>query len=116
MDPDKIIPDWAQGLDCPITVCDHRCRIIYMNDASRRLYHKHGDLIGADLMACHNERSQGIIRRLLTEGGVNVYTIEKRGVRKLIYQSAWLLEDGTVGGVAEISIVLPPEMPHYVRE
>ena len=55
-----------------------------------------------------------IIRRLLTDGGTNVYTIEKNGVRKMIYQTAWRV-DGVVGGLAEISMEIPAEMPHHIR-
>lgn len=115
MEISEMLPDWAMGLDCPITVCDHECTIIYMNGASRKLYASHGNLIGKNLLECHNPRSQEIIRRLLREGGTNVYTIEKRGVHKLIYQCGWRRPDGTVGGVAEISIITPEGMPHYVR-
>ena len=109
------IPDWAYGVECAITVCDADCKIIYMNEKSRELYRKHGDLIGFNLLKCHSERSQEIIRRLLTEGGTNVYTIEKKGVHKLIYQSAWK-KDGKIAGLAEFSIILPDQLPHYVRE
>lgn len=109
------IPDWAWGMNCAITVCDADCRIIYMNARSRETYKKHGDLIGYNLLDCHPERAQAIICRLLAEGGQNCYTIEKKGVHKMIYQSAWT-RDGKVAGLVEVSIVLPDELPHYVRE
>ena len=38
---------------------------------------------------CHNERSKGIIARILEKGDTNAYTIEKKGIRKMIYQTAW---------------------------
>jgi len=113
--PGCTVPDWARDLGCAITVCDANGVIIYMNDRSRELYKNHGDLIGFNLIQCHNERSRAIIARLLAEGGTNVYTIEKRGVHKLIYQTAWR-QDGRVAGLAEFSIILPDELPHYVRE
>lgn len=69
---------------------------------------------GKSLIPCHNERSRTIIRRLLDEGGRNVYTIEKKGVRKLIYQTVWRRE-GRVCGLVEYSMEIPSEMPHYVR-
>ena len=110
------VPDWARDMNCAITVCDAGGVIIYMNERSRELYQAHGNLIGFNLMACHNERSRAIIARLLKDGGSNVYTIEKRGVRKLIYQSAWRGDDAAVAGLVEFSIILPQELPHYVRE
>ena len=63
----------------------------------------------------HNERSKGIIARILEKGDTNAYTIEKKGIRKMIYQTAWRREDGTVGGIIELSMPIPAEMPHYVR-
>lgn len=111
------MPDWAMGVNCAVTVTDADCNIIYMNERSRHTFDARGgaDLIGHNLMDYHNERSKGIIRRLLDEGGVNCYTIEKEGLRKMIYQTAWRDDKGNVAGLVEISMVIPAEMPHYVR-
>ncbi|CUQ61167.1 Uncharacterised protein [Dorea longicatena] len=46
---------------------------------------------------------------------MNAYTIEKNGVKKMIYQTAWK-QDGVVGGLVEISMEIPGEMPHYMRK
>ena len=105
---------WADGMNCAVTVCDTEGVILYMNEKARATYIRHGNLIGSNLFGCHNERSREIIRRLLADGGTNVYTIEKNGVRKMIYQTAWRV-DGVVGGLAEISMEIPAEMPHYIR-
>lgn len=112
------IPDWAFRLNCAITVSDVHCNIIYMNERSRQTFATRGgaDLIGHNLMDYHNERSQAIIRRLLSEGGTNAYTIQKAGQRKMIYQTAWRDESGAVAGLVEISMVIPDEMPHYIRD
>ena len=105
---------WADGMNCAVTVCDTEGVILYMNEKARATYIRHGNLIGSNLFGCHNERSREIIRRLLADGGTNVYTIEKNGVRKMIYQTAWRV-DGVVGGLAEISMEIPADMPHYIR-
>lgn len=110
------LPDWAKGMNCAVTVCDAECRIIYMNDKARETFSSHGDLIGKNLVDCHSDRSVSIIRRLLDDGGVNCYTIKKRGRRKLIYQTAWRNCDGRVAGLVEISMVIPDQMPHYDRD
>ena len=110
-----MIPDWAKELNCSITVCDKNGIIIYQNDPAVEQYNKHGSLIGKNMFDCHNERSRAIINHLLETGGTNVYTIEKRGVHKVIYQSAWK-ENGEVKGLCEISMITPADMPHYVRE
>lgn len=113
----QILPDWAFRMNCAVTVCDADCNIIYMNEKSRATFAARGgaDLIGHNLMDYHNDRSKGIIRRLLADGGVNCYTIEKDGLRKMIYQTAWRDDDGAVAGLVEISMVIPEEMPHYIR-
>ena len=101
-------------MNCAVTVCDTEGVILYMNEKARATYIRHGNLIGSNLFGCHNERSREIIRRLLADGGTNVYTIEKNGVRKMIYQTPWRV-DGVVGGLAEISMEIPAEMPHHIR-
>lgn len=106
-----MIPDFFNELDCAVTVCDTEGIVLYQNLRSVEV---NGDVRGRSLIPCHNERSRAIIRRLTDEGGRNLYTIEKRGVRKLIYQTAWR-EAGRVRGLVEYSIELPDELPHYVR-
>lgn len=114
---ENLLPDWAYGMNCAVTVADANGKIIYMNDRSRATFAARGGekLIGTNLMEHHQERSKEIIRRLLAEGGVNCYTIYKEGQKKMIYQTAWKNTDGTVGGLVEISMVIPEEMPHYIR-
>ncbi len=110
----NMIPHWAEELGCAITVCDTEGVILYMNDKAKATFAKHGDLIGKNLMNCHNDRSKSIIHDMLETGGTNCYTITKGGVRKMIYQSAWK-ENGQVKGLVEISMVIPEDMPHYNR-
>ena len=109
-----MIPDWAKEMNCAITVCDKEGVILYMNDKAKETFASHGDLIGKNLIPCHNERSRGIIKELLESGGSNAYTISKNGLRKMIYQTAWK-ENGNVSGLVEISMVISKDMPHYVR-
>lgn len=116
IDSCKPLPDWARGMNCAVTVCDSDCKIIYMNERARATFAAHGDLIGRNLLDCHSERSVAIIGELLATGGQNCYTIEKAGLRKMIFQTAWRLADGSVGGLVELSMVIPDEMPHYVRD
>ena len=101
-------------MNCAVIVCDKDGVILYMNDKAKETFAKHGDLIGKSLIPCHNDRSRAIIADLLATGGSNAYTIQKNGQKKMIYQSAWR-ENGEVAGLVEISMVIPEEMPHYVR-
>ncbi len=104
-------PDWAREFESAITVCDTEGLVLYQNEKSIAV---NGDVRGKNLFPCHNERSQEIIRRLLSEGASNSYTISKKGQKKLIHQAPWF-QDGKVAGLVEFSIVIPEEMPHYVR-
>ncbi len=107
--------EWAEGMACAVTAADKDGVIRYMNRRARLQYKKHGNLIGKSLYDCHGERAAGIIRQLLAEGGTNAYTIEKNGQHKVIYQTATTDTEGCVCGIVEISMVVPEEMPHYVR-
>ena len=112
---DNNLYPWAETMNCAVTVCDAKLDIIYQNAAAREVYRKHGNLIGANLLDCHNEHSREIINRLMATGGTNSYTISKNGQKKMIYQTAWRDEQGAVAGLVEISMVIPDEMPHFIR-
>jgi hypothetical protein len=45
----------------------------------------------------------------------NIYTIEKKGVKKLIYQAPWHVNNEYCGFV-EIVIDIPASMPHFIRD
>lgn len=105
-------PSWADELDCAITLCNTEGVVCYQNHRSIAV---NGDVRGRSLLPCHNDRSREIIRRLLQTGGKNVYTIQKKGIRKLIYQTVWR-DGGRIGGLVEFSMEIPEEMPHYIRQ
>ncbi|MCF0210510.1 MAG: diguanylate cyclase [Bacteroidales bacterium] len=111
--------NWANGLkDVAITITDENGNFIDMNTHSKEVNLKSMDdnIIGNNIMGCHNERSQEIINHLLKDNIQNVYTITKKGQKKLIYQSPWYKNDGSFGGLVELSLVIPTEMPHYDRD
>ena len=101
-------------MNCAVTVCDTEGNIVYMNEKSRLTFAGGDSMVGQNLLKCHSPQSQAKIRQLLATGGTNAYTIEKNGVHKVIYQTAWRRE-GVVAGLVEISMVVPEEMPHHVR-
>ncbi len=109
--------DWTAEFPASITVSGKDGTILSMNDRAAKTFEAQGGraLVGGDLMACHNERSKGIIRHLMETGETNVYTIEKKGIKKLIYQSPWF-QDGELAGLVEISFQIPAELPHYKRD
>jgi len=108
--------NWSKELPIAITVTDKNGVIIEMNDRSAETFAKYGgiELLGKPLNDCHNPRSQEIIAGLSENKTTNVYTIEKNGVKKLIFQSPWF-SNGEYAGLVELSMIIPEDMPHYIR-
>ena len=108
---------WIAEFPGAVTVCDRRGVITEMNDKSAATFQADGGraLVGANLLDCHPEPSRSKVADLLANPRVNAYTIEKRGVRKLIYQAPWF-RDGAFEGLVELSLEIPAAMPHFVRE
>ncbi|HUI11259.1 MAG TPA: diguanylate cyclase [Bacteroidota bacterium] len=107
---------WVTELPAAITVCDASGVVLEMNDRSRTSFASDGGaaLIGTNLLGCHPGASRDKVAALLASGKPNCYTIEKQGLKKLIYQAPWF-EGGSYRGFVEISIPLPDELPHFVR-
>ena len=66
------------------------------------------------MLDCHPEPARAKTERLLAAREKNVYTIEKNGVKKLIYQSPWY-RNGEYAGFVELSLEIPFELPHFIR-
>ena len=108
--------EWARSFPASVTVCDIDAVILYMNDTSAESFQNSGGraLLGKSLYDCHNPESCEKIRQILKDEKTNVYTIEKRGVHKMIYQSPWYRE-GALAGILEITFEIPNPLPHIVR-
>jgi hypothetical protein len=108
--------EWAQGVSGAIVACDANGLILDMNDSAAESYEKDGgrSLLGRSLFDCHPEPARSKLAELLRTRKSNVYTIEKNGVRKLIVQMPWFRDD-RFGGLAELSIEIPKEIPHFAR-
>lgn len=109
--------EWIREFPAAITICDTHGVILDMNDKAALTFEDKGgaSLVGSNLMDCHNANSQTRIKDLLATGSKNVYTIEKHGKLKLIYQAPWF-ESGKCQGLVEMSFEIPAEMPRFVRE
>jgi transcriptional regulator with PAS, ATPase and Fis domain len=107
---------WVQAFPGAVTVCDREGIILEMNDRSAASFGDDGGvaLIGTNALDCHPEPSRTKLATLLTTGQMNVYTIEKNGEKKLIYQAPWY-RDGEYAGFVELSLEIPFALPHFVR-
>ena len=103
--------------DFAVTVCDENAVITYMNDKSAATFKDDGGraLLGTNLLDCHPEPSKSKLMHLIETKTKNVYTIEKAGVKKLIYQSP-IVHNGNYNGFIELSLVIPSEIPHFKRD
>lgn len=108
--------NWIKHFPHAVTVADLNGTVTFMNAKAIETFASHGGakLIGTSLYDCHKPSSVEKIKHMLATGESNIYTIEKAGVKKMIIQQP-LFEDGKVNGIVEISIVLPAEVPHFVR-
>ena len=108
--------NWTDGFLGAITVCDREGIVVYMNEQSKMQFAKSGDgdLLGKSLIECHPEPARSFLLKMLAEPLPNLYTIEKKGIRKMIHQTPWI-ENCKFKGVVEISFEIPMDMPHHIR-
>lgn len=114
---DYIDFSWIKEFPAAITVCDIDGIILEMNDRSAQTFEKDGGyrLIGTNMLECHPDPARSKLERLMDARQKNVYTIEKNGIKKLIYQSPWF-KDGQYAGFVEMAFEIPFEMPHFIRK
>jgi transcriptional regulator with PAS, ATPase and Fis domain len=111
-----LMHEWLKEFPGAVTVCDRDGIIIEMNERSIRSFEKDGGsaLIGKNVLDCHPEPARTELKEMLASGKTNVYTIEKNGQKKLIYQAPWF-SDGEYRGFVELSLEIPNTMPHHIR-
>lgn len=109
--------DWIKQFPGSVTVCDCNGVILEINDKAAESYDSYGgyDVVGKNLLDCHHEPARSKVQKMLEACEKNIYSIEKNGIKKLIYQSPWF-QDGQYAGFVELSLEIPFEMEHFVRE
>lgn len=109
--------DYLDEADFAVTVCDKEGIIKYMNQKSAATFSNDGgfDLLGKSLLDCHPEPARSKLLDLLNAPRVNIYTIEKNDLQKMIYQTPWV-ENGEFKGMIELSLPLAGEIPNFLRK
>jgi PAS fold len=108
--------DWTEEFPGSIIVSDPDGIILAMNKVAAEHYAKDGgkNLIGSNMLDCHPEPARTHVAEMLKTRQKNIYTTERKGVKKLIYQTP-CYKDGVYSGFVELSLVLPADMPHFIR-
>ncbi len=108
--------DWIKEFPGAVMVCDAKGILLEMNDKAAAALEKDGGrgLIGKSILDCHPEAARAKTEAMLASQAGNVYTIEKNGIKKLIFQSPWYRK-GKYAGFVELSLEIPFELPHFVR-
>ena len=109
--------DYFEGADVAVTICGKDGTILDMNTKSKRTFIKPGDpeIIGKNVLDCHPEPARSQLADMLANPRTNVYTVEKEGVKKLIFQTPWY-DGNEYAGFMELSMVLPEVIPNRVRK
>lgn len=109
--------EWVKDFPGAITVCDREGLILEMNEAADVFFKKNGgrNLIGTNALDCHPEPAREKFKNLMKKVEANIYSIEKNGVHRLIYQTPWY-QDGHYAGFIELALPIPARIPHFVRE
>jgi transcriptional regulator with PAS, ATPase and Fis domain len=108
---------WVKEFPGAITVCDSGGIIIELNDKAIENFREQGGekLIGTNLLDCHPEPARTKLKELMEKRQINIYTIEKNGVKKLIHQAPWYI-GGKYRGFVELSLEIPHDIPHFIRD
>jgi transcriptional regulator with PAS, ATPase and Fis domain len=108
---------WIEEFPAAVTVCDAHGIILEMNARSAEVFAEDGgrELIGSNVFDCHPEPARSKLAGMLANRQANVYTIEKKGLKKLIYQTPWY-QDGQYAGFVELALEIPIDLPHFIRD
>jgi transcriptional regulator with PAS, ATPase and Fis domain len=108
---------WIEHLPAAVTVTDAEGRIIAMNAKAAEAFSDDGGtaLLGSSVFDCHPEPAKTRTLALYAEKTPNHYTIEKKGLRKIIHQMPYFDAAGAFAGFVEVSVPIPEDLPHFVR-
>ncbi|HAF62172.1 MAG TPA: diguanylate cyclase [Anaerolineaceae bacterium] len=108
---------WQEDIPVAITVTDKDGTIIEMNKKAAAIFENSGGkhLIGRNVKDCHPEHTHAKIDQISQSDQPNIYTIQKGGKRKMIFQTAYF-HDGNYNGLVEISFEIPDEIPNFNRD
>src|SRR5512143_3845446 len=95
--------EWVEEFPVAVTVSDADGRIVEMNRRSQEVFAADGGaaLVGRNVLDCHPEPSRTKLAGMMAARRTNVYTIQKNGQKKLVFQSPFY-RDGAYAGFVEL--------------
>ena len=108
---------WAYSFVGAITVCDPDGIILEMNEQAAKEFESFGgmSLIGSNMLDCHPAEARIKVKNMLSEREENIYTVEKNGKKKMVYQTPWY-QDGKYAGFVELILPIPVDTPNFIRD
>jgi len=108
--------NWTKNFSAAITICNKEGVITYLNVQAAAMFANDGgyDLIGKNLLECHQQSSTEKMAEIMRTGKPHVYTTEKKGTKRLFYQAPHI-ENGEVLGIVDLAMEIPLDIPHYIR-
>lgn len=94
------------------TVCDKEGIVLYQN---KRAIDRDGDVVGR-IFIIVMAKAGAMIRHMIESGESNTYQIIRHGKHKLLHQTPWYDEEGSIAGLIELAIDLPDQMPVFNRD
>ena len=108
MNTEMLLKSVLEQDSAPVVLCDVNHTVLYMNPAAVKRYEKRGgaELIGKNLMLCHNSHSRALIEKALdwfrADGNNNIlYEFRNDAENKDVYTVALRDGDGTLIGYYE---------------
>jgi sensor histidine kinase regulating citrate/malate metabolism len=108
---------WVQEFPGAITVCDSAGTILELNSSAVAVFRTQGGkkLIGTNLADCHPAPALRKLKRVMNHRQTNVYTVLKKGAKKIILQVPWY-EEKKYRGFVEISLPIKGKIPNITRK
>jgi sensor histidine kinase regulating citrate/malate metabolism len=110
--------DWIKDVSAAVVICDRKGVLTYLNDAAAAMYAPFGGyaLLGKSVMeGCHKQKSSNDkMFEIMETRKPHTYSIERNGIKRLIHQMPHVV-NGEVIGIIELAIIVPFEIPHFVR-
>lgn len=110
--------DWIKDFSVAVVICDRKGVLTYLNDAAAEMYAHAGGyaLLGKSIMeGCHKQQaSNDKMIEIMETRKPYTYSIERNGVKRLIHQMPHIINDEVVG-IVEVAIIVPFDIPHFVR-